>query len=334
MQPGNARSIDPADVVLDAAAAPVFAVEPTGRITLWNASLASFTGVPAARALGLSFPDTFLFPQDAELWRRLISGISVELSSVQLNSVWKIDGSPRRVTTLYAMTSREFRGDRLIVCTVIPQTPAVDHRALSARLLEDRTLELSEISRFLHDTIAQDLVQVSFLIDKISSESRDLPLHADALDALERVEICCRDARLLGGMLAPVSLAETSFESWLENHAAWLRSQTGLKTILDVDPLPDSVPADVKSLLSAACHMWAARVVRVGGGVVTVRLRHPASAVALELEMRCEPPLLQRVVFAQGWTLLRERAMALGGTLDIVVESGRALARLLLPLEN
>ena len=71
---------------------------------------------------------------------------------------------------------------------------STDRAALTREFLADRTAELREISRFLHDTISQDLVQLSFKASELRSYAvRDSSSLADADSALEIVDRCCRD---------------------------------------------------------------------------------------------------------------------------------------------
>jgi signal transduction histidine kinase len=234
------------------------------------------------------------------------------------------------VTSACVLVSKD--SAKYIVCTVENHWPIRDRAAVSREFLQDRTAEMREISRFLHDTVSQDLVQLSFFVNKIHSEARGLPGFSETPSAIELIDRCCRDIRILSCMVAPLSLADISLHDAIELFVGHFREETGVSTTLDVDPLPVQVPLEVKFLLLRVVQMWSGRSLRIGReGTFGVRLRSLAGAAVLELEAHASTPVLRPVDFLGGWSIIRERIAVFGGTFDIDAGSDHAQARIWLP---
>jgi signal transduction histidine kinase len=191
----------------------------------------------------------------------------------------------------------------------------------------DRTAELREISRYLHDTVSQELVTLAFTLSHI--ESMPLPDSARAeLESAQRmIDHCCREVRLIGCLLAPPPLvSDNPLPSAIEQLAQFLSEETGMRISCDLDP-PPALSDDSHALLVTAVQSWLALPIRRRTEPsVHIRLRNRPREVMLDLGMSPPP-----AAAAEGWAVLRGRARALGGEFSVTVESERVSASLCLP---
>jgi signal transduction histidine kinase len=330
----TARDNCPFDVsenIINEVASPVFILDGLLRVVQWNRAIAAMTAISPDQIRGLPFAESVLFPEDVPAWTGEINRLSDEYPRIKVNNRWKAGGLDVTRAVASACVFVSTGSAKHIVCTVENPGPAVDRASISRQILEDRAAELRQISRFLHDTISQDLVHLSFAIHSIHDAARDLPVLSETATALKLIDRCCRDIRILACTVSPLYLAESTFDSAIEQHAAYFNEETGVSMSLDVDPAP-SMPLDIKFLLFAVVQMWAARSFRAGReGTVAIRLRSLADAAVLELEVRAAPSVLRPVDFLEGWSIIRERVAALGGRFGIDAGSDYAQARLWLP---
>lgn len=330
--PTGREKNDLSDAVIDAVASAICVMNREGRIVRWNRAAAALTGLPAARILGNSFEDTLLFPGDIEKWRLEISRIPAALAPRHLEMRWKIhDGSAFFLTCSCAVVRNPADEAPYVVCTVID--------SLSRDFMKDRTVELQVLSRVLHDTISQDLVALSFYVGNLQIMAIGPRGQTEAASALDLIDRCCRHIRILSYMLAPPLLCEATLEASIERFTGYVREETGLTFVLDIDPVSGSVSPEAQLLIFAVVQAWTVRGMRSGpGSNVTVRLRNHGASTVLELEtVRLEPavPVLPPVFPPDaGWSAIRERARALGGEFDIVADMSRASARMSLPVSS
>lgn len=249
-------------------------------------------------------------PSEIDDWKSEFDRILRGLAPRQFESRWRSYDGTFLSLTCSCSAIRHPPGDAPhIVCTVSD--------SLSRELIKDRTAELRDISRFIHNTITQDLVALSFNVSELETT------------ALGLVERCCRDVRVISCMLASPLLSETTLEESIELYAACVREEAGLPVAVDVDPVSGTVSPEGQALFFAAVQKWLMRgILSRSRPEISVRLRDRSVGAVLELEM--VPPAL--VVSVSGWTIIRERARALGGEVDIAGDSTRISAKLSLPV--
>jgi signal transduction histidine kinase len=204
---------------------------------------------------------------------------------------------------------------------------------LSRELMEDRSAEMRELSRFLHDTVAQDLVKLSFFIHELPDEAVRAPAPAgiDLPAALALVESCCKSIRRISCILAPVSLAGVPLHSSLEQYLGYFSEETGLSVLTDFDPMPP-LPAELETLLCTVVKRWLVRSLRSSrSALVTVRLRDRDGIVLLELETREGGSAGSPDNFLAGWSMVRECVAALGGEIAFISDVDRVRCRVQLP---
>lgn len=193
----------------------------------------------------------------------------------------------------------------------------------------DRIAELREISRYIHDTVSQELVALAFTLGNLESMPLPDSVRTEVESAQSMVDRCCREIRLIGAMLAAPSLSGVPLHSAIEQLAHFVMQETGIRISCDLDPVP-TLSDDSQVLLAAAVQSWLSLPIRRRAEpAVLIRLQAPLREVTLELGMSPPP-----AGAADGWALLRERARALGGKFSITLEPERVSASLSLPRDD
>jgi PAS domain S-box-containing protein len=312
---------------LDAAAAAICVFDPKGGVVRWNRAAAALTGISADRIQGQIFQQILLFPDDVDRWKREFERISAGPRNFETR--WRIhDGSPLVLTFSCSAIHDPAGNLQHIVCTFID--------ALSSELLTDRTGEFRNMARFLHDTISQDLVALSYHVSYLENTAMDQPARTHIRSALDLIDRCCRYIRVMSFMLAPPSPPETTLESSIEQYMDYLREETGLAVTVRIDPIPVTAPIEAQPLLFAAVQKWIAQAIRARGKpAISVHLGNRGAGTVLELETiraASAPPAgpVPRSLNT-GWALIRERTRALGGEFDIAGDSTRSVAKISLP---
>jgi PAS domain S-box-containing protein len=317
-QEGN----DLSGAILDVAGTVLFAIDMEGRVIRWNQAAAALTGLPAERIEGSIFHKTLIFPDDIDRWKREFERIAAGSPPRHFEIRWKIHSGSVHSVTCSCAAIRDSEGNvEYIVCAVIDN--------LSCELMTDRTAELRDISRFLHDTISQDLVALSFNVSKLEFMALDLMGQTAADSAMKLVDRCCRDIRLISYMLEPPSLSETRLDASIEQYAGYLRKETGLTIRVDFDAAHEAVSTEAQLVFFAAVQVWVAGAIRSRPKAdISIRLRSGGAATVLELEMICAAPVLSTL---PGLAVIRERARALGGEFEPGGDATRLFATISLP---
>jgi PAS domain S-box-containing protein len=292
--------------MLDGVGAAVCVIDTKGHVSLWNQAATALTGISSTHIRGRVFLDMLPIPSEIDGWKWEFDRILRGLAPRQFESRWRSHDGSFLSLTCFCSAIRIPPGDApYIVCTVTD--------SLSLKLIKDRAAELRDISRFIHNTIAQDLVALSFNVSE---------LQATALGLLDR---CCRDVRVISCMLAPPVLPETSLEESIELYAGYVREEAGLPVAVDVDPVSGTVSPEAQALFFAAVQKWLVRgILSRSRPEISVRLRDRGQGAVLDLEMAA--PALG--VSISGWAIIRVRARALGGEADIAGDSTRVSAKL------
>ncbi len=201
-----------------------------------------------------------------------------------------------------------------------------DRPDAGSAIFADRIAELREISRYLHDTVSQELVTLAFTLSYIESMRLPDSARAELESAQRMIDLCCREVRLIGSMLAPPYRTDNPPLSTIEQLAQFVREETGIRIACDLDPAP-ALSDDSQVLLVTAVQSWLALPIRRRAEPsVQIRLRNRPREVMLELVMSPPP-----AGAAEGWAVLRERARALAGEFSVIVEPERVRASLCLP---
>lgn len=310
------------EMIPDTVGAAVFALNPQGQVILWNRGAVALTGISADQMHGKSFAETALFPGDIDQWRLEFNGISSDSTPGSFEIRWKKhDGTfvpvrCSRSTVLDSTTSAV----QYFVYTV--------NDSVSRDLWSDRMDEFRDIARFLHNTVSQDLVALSFSLDALQTARAEPALQPDLESALRLIDRCCRDIRVLSSLVTPPLLAGTTLEQLIEAQAAFVHEETGMRISPDLDPVSELLLPDGQLLIFTAVQSWIGRAVLGRTKTdITIRLRSPrGGGVVLEMESDRPPAEPDR-----GWSLFRERAQAFGGQFWVSADAGRITATMKLP---
>jgi PAS domain S-box-containing protein len=321
--------MDLSESALDVAGAAICVVDPDGRIVRWNRAAAALTGISSDQIQGNIFQPVLLYPDDHDRWKCEFDRISAGSGPRRFETRWRIhDDSPLSLTASCSAIRDSGGNVRYIVCTVTD--------SLSPALMTDRTAELRDIARFLHDTISQDLVALSYNVSYLDATAVNQPAHTHAGSALDLVDRCCRFIRAMSFMLAPPSPPETSLEESIRQYTDYVREETGLAVTACIDPVPVTVPLEAQSLLFVAVQKWIEQGIQIRGKPdISVHLGNRGSGTVLEMETvrgaSAKPVESRPRSPGTGWALIRERTQALGGEFDIAGDSTRVFARISLP---
>jgi PAS domain S-box-containing protein len=331
--------------MLNAAAAVIVAVDREGNFVRWNGAAERLTGISSAGIPDENRARSVIFPADLERWKLEIARAFGGLFSRWIEIRWNCRDAGARPLACSFSAIRDRAGKaEYVTCTAVP--------CHSGEFLADRALELRDIGRFVHDTVAQELAVLSCSLSPLETLSRGLPGHEDATAALEMADRCCRGIRIMTTMLAAPLAPARTVERSIEQIADYLRQEAGLVMVLDIDPVCDALTDDARMLLFTAFQQWSAEGIRRNPKpLLTVRLRERRRGIVLELEtsgiVRTAPDQsgpTRSAAFdgddlrdpsgtgrGSGWSAIRERARALGGEFDIAQGPATVRVRLMLP---
>jgi PAS domain S-box-containing protein len=305
------RYADLLETVLAVVAEPICVVDAEGRVIGWNQAAAGLTGISSDQIRERVFLEVLPAPADVKDWRREFDRISAGASPRHFESRWKSRDRSLLSLTCFCSVIRDSAGIvEYTVCTITD--------SISRELMKERTAELRDISIFIHNTISQDLVALSFMVPDPDPA------------ALELIDRCCHNIRVLSCMLASPLLSETPLEEAIEMYVRHVSEETGLAVSLDIDPVSSTVLPEGQQLFFAAIQACLVRGMRSRFKPrIAIRLRNPGSATVLKLEVVSAVSTLD---FLGGWAAIRERARTLGGEFGVVGDSTRVSAKLSLPV--
>jgi PAS domain S-box-containing protein len=323
---------DLSEAILEVAASAILTLDVQGRVVRWNRAATELTGISVETVRGCIFQNIMLFPDEIDRWEQELNRMWAGSAPRRFESRWKgRDAASIPVTCSFSAICDASGHADYVVCTVVGARGGTDRDVLSREFVESRTAEFRDISRFIHETIAQHLVVLSFEVSRLEDMTSHLPSQVGESSALELVDRCCRDIRVISYMLAPPSTLEGTLSESIEQYTGYLREETGMAIDLDLDPVPGTVSPEAQLLIFHAIQEWTSRNVRRSRhGMVSVRLRSSAAATILELDTLNMIPSQASPAHA-GWAAIRERARGLGGESEVAVEPTREFARISLP---
>jgi|GEM_PF-3496701 len=289
----------------------------------------ALTSIAAPDILGQAFAKRLLLPENVEEWkgefRRMVTGSP----PVKMQYRWKIrDG----VTMAPDYSNAVLPGADGTVAYIV--STVAGSEANAGELIEERLNEHRELSRFLHDTIAQDLVALSLGVSELQRNLGGLPCAGEAARAGELIDRCCRDVRAIGYMLSPPPQSEPDLLAAIEACAGYMR-EAGLEVVIEPRPGVRDVSFEAGSLLLAVLQEWAGRTIRTRAkGQLFVKVGGGDSGIVLELKNISDgntPSLDERAAMIEGWASLRTRASALQALFEVTSGPDGAAARLVLP---
>jgi PAS domain S-box-containing protein len=300
----------------------VLILDPSGRFMCWNRAAEVLTGYSEAEMLGHVFWETLLFQEDIEPVKRkfekMMSGefpgpLECRWKSHAGTARWMACTNFERCVSPGGMECLAFTADDVTESRHSPdwRTP------LFAKFIEAREAERFEISRFIHDTVAQNLVALAFSLDQ---RQMDPAAHDPAL-ALDLVDRCCRDIRLLGYMLAPAKLGDDAgLEEGIESHARTLRESGALDIEFHAELASENLSGEARAVLFSAVHEFTAKAItNRANKPLAIVLKRDGPAALLEIKGAFDA----RSVGDRDYPVIRERVGALGGYLEMMQDCVR-----------
>jgi PAS domain S-box-containing protein len=340
--PGGERT-DLSQAILNGVSAAVWVLDTQSRVVDWNDAVSHLTGISLRQ--GQIFHERVLFPDDVERWRREFNGLIAGTSPHVFEFRWKVaDGSAPQVACSCAVV-RDAEGNPLyVVGTVINSGSdgAAHSRAIQTREIQrERSAELLDISQFIHNTVAQDLVVLSFHIDGVGKMFSYQPPGAPLTQLFTLVDRICRHIRVVSCVLAPPVLTGMTLGAAVEAYVEYVREETGLAIALDLEPVT-SLSTEEQLLMFSAIQAWIARgILRYPECSSSIRLRSGGNNVVLKLDLTPalaaapRPSALRpRASAIDGWSLIGERARAMGGAFVAARSPDGFSATLTLPERN
>ena len=214
-----------------------------------------------------------------------------------------------------------------------------DLRALARRLEAVREEERVRIAREVHDGLGQRLTALAMDVALLKQRIGEDPPSVEILDRMqEMVRSTVSEVRRISSELRPPELDDLGLPSAVEAYVGDFGRRTGLDCALHLlgdTPVPSSAAAVAafrvlqEALTNVVRHADAQRV--------TIRLEALPGKLHLEVadDGRGLPATLPSGPRALGILGMKERAIALGGTVDVATpEEGGTLVRAVIPLHG
>src|SRR5438067_7697426 len=193
----NARSVLPArsglsEAILDVIACPIIALDPAGLVVWWNQAAAVLTGISAEEITGRNFAGAVLFAEDIEKWDFQFSRILAGSAPVSIECRWKRpNGSDIHLACSSAIIRNSANEAAYAVLMGTAQTGPSRPKppaSLSEELMRDRMAERGDLSNFLHGTISQNVVALSFNMTSLKATLRNCGGTVQANRTLDIIE--------------------------------------------------------------------------------------------------------------------------------------------------
>lgn len=205
-------------------------------------------------------------------------------------------------------------------------------RVLSQRLVEIHEADRLELSRELHDRVGQNLTALSINLGIVLSQLPDaaeLPIALRLRDSQQIVAATVDSITDVIADLRPPLLDDYGLLPALQEIAAQFARRTGIDVVVQGPPHLDRLPQKVEiSLCRIAQEALTNLVKHAHARHVRIEIALPPERITLAIAddgIGFDPAALARRGGRGGWGMLtmRERAVALGGTLTIESSPGR-----------
>ena len=288
--------------------------------------MAALTGISESVAIGSYLPALFSLTEDTNYWENGLETISASAPILVSRSHWpRSSGVAVPLTCTAVLTSGGEQGDALILGTVMDSAAASMRESWFAALISDRSAQRGELSRFVHDTLSQDLVYLSFVAHRAKGASAESSA-TSVSNAADVVARCCRGVRVLTAMLTCPPQG-SAYQIWVADNADLLREDLGLN--LETDLSPEELPEEINLLFGTAVHIWFGKAVRMAPpATLSIRSRSHLRELSLELESR-EAVL---PTAGSGWLMIEKTAEGLSGSFEMRQAENSTRACLRLPI--
>lgn len=340
--------------IVETQQATVLRLDFEGRILFANEFCCAFVGVTRAEVIGRSYVD-WVHPDDrADLATRLVELMAPPYRARGLNRVIVADGStrwlewegttildeqgrPAELQSIGRDVTERLAGEAALQASLAELRASEEKlRLLAQRQVTIREDERKRLGFDLHDGVCQELVGIGILVEAL--RRRLGPTSVEVAGELTRVvrhlNHLGEHVRLLAGELRPMLLHDLGLEGSLRSLAAGLTN--------DAVQVRAVFPACVPRLAEVA----EVAVYRIAQEAIANAVRHAeAREVTVELDVRDARVRLEvrdagrgfdaatRRRDALGILGMEERALALGGTLEVLSTPGHGtVVRLVCPL--
>jgi two-component system, NarL family, sensor histidine kinase UhpB len=207
-----------------------------------------------------------------------------------------------------------------------------ERRESSGRVLAAQEAERLRIARELHDELGQTLTAVALRAEHAAQRSG--AEHPELAEMAEIVQRGLDDVRRISLELRPGALDELGLLNALISLCARVSEQTGMRIHRDLHgPIPDLAPDVELAVYRVAQEALTNAVRHSHASEITVSLSYRGGELLLSVSDNGEG-LPERVIAGGGLTGMRERAMLIGGALDVEsVHNAGVKVELRLPLK-
>ena len=213
-------------------------------------------------------------------------------------------------------------------------TTASDVAEVSRHLLKGEEEERRRISRELHDETGQALMVLRFQLEMLASNARNAEQKAMVQESLDVLDRTIEGLRRIIARLSPRVLEEFGLLAAIRRHAQLLASQTRMKARVELPGEIATMDHDIEVALYRSAQEALHNIAKHSRARnFVVRLHTAGSEIQLEIEDDGTGVLTKAPEDGGfGLTGMRERAVALGGSMTIESRRGRGTqVRIILP---
>lgn len=216
-------------------------------------------------------------------------------------------------------------------------TSASDAVEVSRHLLKGEEEERRRISRELHDETGQALMVLRFQLEMLATSARNPEQKANIQESLDVLDRTIEGLRRIIARLSPRVLEEFGLLAAIRRHAQLLASQTRMKARVELPGEISNVDHDIEVALYRSAQEALHNIAKHSRAQnFLVRLRSARDEIHLEIEDDGVGVLVKAPDDGRyGLTGMRERAVALGGSMTIQSRRGRGTQiRIILPFRS
>ncbi len=329
--------------ILDSAGALLVVLDRDFRFVRFNRAAETLTGYGRDEVLGAAVWDVFCTAETEKQVELLYRSMDPNSSRFQRECEWRAKNGSIKTISWMQTVLRDEHGDlQFVVSTGVDVTGSRKAeqalRSLSEQALKEIQEERSTTSRFLHDTVSQDLVALSFSLSRLQQNQQTAAGLQAISQSMELLDRCCRDVRLLSYLLAPPLFEEIGLIPALEWYGGHLQREAGMSVELDFELLSTLPSQERQALIFAALQACVARSVRqMDKTAKTVGLRVLDGMLSLRYDSiaavrRREPEDVESI--SAEFQLIRERLRHIGGRLDLEAANGGIVVTVAVPMQG
>ena len=326
------------DAFDDVAGSAIAILDPQGSLVRFNRGAQELMSLFEEEVLGRPFWDVLPAEEEKSSVRAAFEDLLAGADMPVFENRSKTRGGSVRTLLWSSAITRNATGHiQYVVCTGIDVTlmrgamrdteTALDE--LSREFLEAQSAGRKNVSQYLHDTVSQQLVVLSFSLGKLrhATEAISSPDWGETFEVVDR---CCRDLRVISYALAPPVFEDTGLNAAFDWYSGHLREDAGIDVEFHCGTVQEHFAPGVREVLFAALQEWAGRAIRSPGPVRTV-ISLNSDEDGLELAFICDDPENAAVAAVCGSPVIRERVRALGGFASTGPEEAGLSARIRFP---